>query len=284
MTDPLLVSVSMPPSVGLSSLYTNFGGQVSKGVNGTIMFNAIKRSDLRLNLNLNFRHGTTEYRNIGNKLDFLNEKGSGNSYRRYYDGGSPDDIWAVRSAGIDPATGREIFIKKDGTYTFQYDANDEVVVGSTASKLEGVFGVSMYYKQFSASLNLRYALGRKVFASALYNKVENISEESMYYNLDKRALYDRWKQPGDMVRFKAIDNFESTPMSSRFVVDDNVISGESISLGYETAAKWLRSIKAEGASIHLYMNDIFRLASFKEERGIEYPFSRSVSLSVDIRF
>ena len=137
VTDPLLVSVSMPPSVGLSSLYTNFGGQVSKGVNGTIMFNAIKRSDLRLNLNLNFRHGTTEYRNIGNKLDFLNEKGSGNSYRRYYDGGSPDDIWAVRSAGIDPATGREIFIKKDGTYTFQYDANDEVVVGSTASKLEG---------------------------------------------------------------------------------------------------------------------------------------------------
>lgn len=284
VTDPLLVSVSMPPSVGLSSLYTNFGGQVSKGVNGTIMFNAIKRSDLRLNLNLNFRHGTTEYRNIGNKLDFLNEKGSGNSYRRYYDGGSPDDIWAVRSAGIDPATGREIFIKKDGTYTFQYDANDEVVVGSTASKLEGVFGVSMYYKQFSASLNLRYALGRKVFASALYNKVENISEESMYYNLDKRALYDRWKQPGDMARFKAIDNFESTPMSSRFVVDDNVISGESISLGYETAAKWLRSIKAEGASIRLYMNDIFRLASFKEERGIEYPFSRSVSLSVDIRF
>ena len=284
VTDPLLVSVAMPPSVGLSNIYTNFGGQVSKGFNGSVMFNAIKRSDMRLNLNLNFRHGTTEYRNIGDKLDFMNEKGSGNSYRRYYDGGSPDDIWAVRSAGIDPATGREIFIKKDGTYTFQYDANDEVVVGSTASKLEGVFGVSMYYKQFSASINLRYVLGRKVFASALYNKVENITEDGMYYNLDKRALYDRWKEPGDVARFKAIDNFESTPMSSRFVVNDNVISGESISLGYETAAKWLRSIRASGASIRLYMNDIFRLASFKEERGLEYPFSRSVSLSVDIRF
>lgn len=38
----------------------------------------------------------------------------------------------------------------------------------------------------------------------------------MYYNQDKRALYDRWQKPGDKAKFKAIDNFESTPMSSRF--------------------------------------------------------------------
>ena len=214
----------------------------------------------------------------------MNEKGSGNSYRRYYDGGSPDDIWAVRSAGIDPATGREIFIKKDGTYTFQYDANDEVVVGSTASKLEGVFGVSMYYKQFSASLNLRYALGRKVFASALYNKVENISEESMYYNLDKRALYDRWKQPGDKAKFKSIKDNSATPMSSRFVRTENTFSGESIYIGYEYSGAWIKKIGAEGVTFRAYMNDIFRVSSFKEERGTDYPFARTVSFSLSLRF
>lgn len=284
VTDPLLVSVPMPASVGLLKVYTNFGGQVSQGFNGYVMVNAVKRSDFRLNVNFNFRHGKITYRNIGDKLAFLNKNGSGNSYRRYYDGGSPEDIWAVRSAGIDPATGREIFIKKDGSYTFRYDANDEVVVGSTAPKLEGVLGMSAYYKQFFASFNIRYQLGGQVFASALYNKVENITENSMYYNVDRRALYDRWKQPGDVARFKAIDNFESTPMSSRFVVNNNVISGESISIGYETAARWLHYIGATGASLRLYMNDIFRIASFKEERGTEYPFSRSVSLSLDLRF
>ena len=86
---------------------------------------------MRLNFNLSFNHSETQYKNIGNKLQAMNEAASNNnSYRRYYDGGSPDDIWAVRSAGIDPATGQEIFIKKDGTYTFQYDKNDEVVVVS----------------------------------------------------------------------------------------------------------------------------------------------------------
>lgn len=285
VTDPLLVSVTMPPSLGFTSLYTNFGGQISQGFSGTVMVNAIKRDDMRLNFNLSFNHSETQYKNIGNKLQAMNEAASNNnSYRRYYDGGSPDDIWAVRSAGIDPATGQEIFIKKDGTYTFQYDKNDEVVVGTTADKLQGVVGVSFYYKQFSASANLRYRLGAQVFASTLYNKVENLSEDLMYYNVDRRALYDRWKQPGDIARFKAINNFESTPMSSRFVMDENVLTGESFSVGYETAAKWIRALGAKGTSVRVYMNDIFRLASFKEERGTEYPFSRSVSLSFDIRF
>ena len=169
--------VTMPPSLGFTSLYTNFGGQISQGFSGTVMVNAIKRDDMRLNFNLSFNHSETQYKNIGNKLQAMNEAASNNnSYRRYYDGGSPDDIWAVRSAGIDPATGQEIFIKKDGTYTFQYDKNDEVVVGTTADKLQGVVGVSFYYKQFSASANLRYRLGAQVFASTLYNKVENLSE------------------------------------------------------------------------------------------------------------
>lgn len=61
--------------------------------------------------------------------------------KRYYDGGSPSDIWAVRSAGIDPVTGREIFIKKDGTQTFEFDYNDEVIVGNSDPKLEGVTAV-----------------------------------------------------------------------------------------------------------------------------------------------
>ena len=77
-------------------------------------------------------------------------------------------------------------------------------MGTTADKLQGVVGVSFYYKQFSASANLRYRLGAQVFASTLYNKVENLSEDLMYYNVDRRALYDRWKQPGDIARFKAI--------------------------------------------------------------------------------
>lgn len=73
-------------------------------------------------------------------------------------------------------------------------------------------------------------------------------------------------------------------MSSRFVRTENTLAGESISIGYESNAKWVRYIGAEGITFRAYMNDIFRLSSFKEERGIDYPFARTISFSLNLRF
>ena len=194
------------------------------------------------------------------------------------------DIWAVRSAGIDPVTGREIFIKKDGTQTFEFDYNDEVIVGNSDPKLEGVIGSSFYWKGLSASINFRFRVGGKFFLSALDYKVENISDQDVYYNQDKRALYDRWQKPGDVAKFKAISLNETTPMSSRFVADENTLSCESVSIGYETRARWLRHFGASSMTIRGYMNDIFRISTVKNERGLDYPFARSVAFSLGIRF
>ena len=236
-------------------------------------------------INFNFRTSQSEYREIGDKLDYLNEKGSSKTLLRYYEGASPDDMWAVPSLGIDPATGREVFLKKDGTQTFIYSADDEVVVGSSRPDVEGIIGTSFYWKGFSASVNFRYRIGGEVMASALYNKVENISDAMVYRNQDKRALYDRWQKPGDHAKFKGIqENNSTTPMSSRFVMTENTFSGESISLGYETNATWLKYIGANGLTLRAYMNEIFRISSFKEERGTEYPFARSVTFSLSLRF
>ena len=150
--------------------------------------------------------------------------------------------------------------------------------------LEGVIGSSFYWKGLSASINFRYRVGGQIFLSALYNKVENISDQDVYYNQDKRALYDRWQKPGDVAKFKAISLNETTPMSSRFVADENTLSCESVSIGYETQARWLRHFGASSMTIRGYMNDIFRISTVKNERGLDYPFARSVAFSLGIRF
>ena len=106
----------------------------------------------------------------------------------------------------------------------------------------------------------------------------------VHYNQDKRALYDRWKEPGDNAKFRAISTTADTPMSSRFVADNNVFSGESISVGYESQGKWLKSVGASSLTVRAYMNDIFRISTVKNERGIDYPFARSVSMSLGLRF
>ena len=115
--------------------------------------------------------------------------------------------------------------------------------------------------------------------------MENITSAGLNNNQDKRALYDRWQKPGDIVKFKRIDDVSVTPMSSRFVADDNTLECKSISLGYETTqATWLKSVGISSFSFRIYMNDIFRLSTIKDERGIDYPFQRAVSASMNIRF
>ena len=283
-TDPLLVSISMPASAAATSLYTNLGRQILRGWTASLNYVFLRKQDVSCSINMNARANHSEFRDIGDKLNYMNRVGSSTVLNRYYEGGSPDDLWAVPSLGIDPATGREVFLKKDGTQTFVYSASDEVVVGSSVPDVEGIIGMSFYYKKFSASVNFRYRLGGETKASALHEKVENIDLNSIVKNQDKRALYDRWKKPGDKAKFKAVDDYSSTPLSSRFVVTENTFSGESISIGYELNASWLRGAGIEGMNVRFYMNDIFRISSFKEERGLDYPFARSLSFSLGVRF
>ena len=286
VTDPLMASIGIPLSVGVSQRLANVGKQVSKGYNGTIKYAFIYRPKERINwtTSFTFRHGHSYYDKIGKNLDQYNKENRSNSLARYYDGGSPSDLWSVRSLGIDPATGKELFLTEKGRITFTYDYADEVVVGNSEPDLEGVLGNSFYYKGFSASANFRYRLGGQIFMETLYNKVENISFSDVHYNQDKRALYDRWKEPGDNAKFRAISTTADTPMSSRFVADNNVFSGESISVGYESQGKWLKSVGASSLTVRAYMNDIFRISTVKNERGIDYPFARSVSMSLGLRF
>ncbi len=284
-TDPLLITLSLPSSTGSTGIPTNLGSLLTTGYTLQANLQIIKKYDFIWSINGSLRHIHSEYRDMGDALENFNKENQSKNLTRYYDGASPSDMWSVRSAGIDPATGMELFYKKDGSgVTFTYDYDDEVVVGNTEPDYEGVLGTSFYYKGFSASVNLRYRVGGQAFMSALYNKVENITTTSRWYNQDRRALYDRWQKPGDIAAFKGISEYEYTPISSRFVRDNNLLRGESFSLGYETQAPWLKKIGASSLTFRAYMNDLFNISSIKEERGIDYPFARSVSFSLGLRF
>ncbi len=285
-TDPLIASIGVPLSVGVSSRLTNVGMQISKGVNATVKYAIFYRPEERINwtTSLTFSHNKSEYDKIGNRLDALNSDNLTKNLTRFYDGGSPSDLWTVRSLGIDPATGREIFLGVDGRPTFTYSYNDEVVVGNSEPKIEGVFGNTFYWKGFSCNVYVRYSLGGDAFNSTLYNKVENISEEELTNNQDKRALYDRWQKPGDKAQFKGISLTEKTPISSRFVQKNNFLVLESIRLGYEFDGAWMQKARISGLTLSAYMNDIARWATIKDERGIDYPFARSVSFALSVNF
>lgn len=287
-TDPLVIQVGLPASTGVNAYPLNAGHLETTGLEAILRVSPIYKpaENTIWTLTLNASSLESEYGGLGNTLEEINEEQvENNSLERFRDGYSPNDIWAVPSLGIDPATGREVFLKKNGQTTFAYDPNDAIVVGSLQPDFQGVVGTQLSLKGLLVGVNLRFRLGGEIFNSALYEKVENISASNIYYNQDRRALYDRWQEPGDIAKYKGISLTESTPISSRFVQEQNELIGESINLGYRfTKESWIQYMGLNTLNVNMYLNDIFRWASVEAERGIDYPFARTFSFSINASF
>ena len=96
-----------------------------------------------------------------------------------------------------------------------------------------MIGTTLYYKGLSVGCYFRYTLGAQIFNESVFEKVENISSDEVYNNQDKRALYNRWSATNREAQYKGISLTQTTDKSSRFVMDENTISGESFNIGYE---------------------------------------------------
>lgn len=287
-TDPLVVAVDLPSSTGVYEYPINTGNLVSNGAEVILKYSPIYRIKDRIiwTLGYNANYVTTKFNGFNNSLKSLNDAQlSSRTLQRFRDGFSPDDLWAVPSLGIDPASGKEVFLTKDGEQTFEYDADNEVVMGSVRPDVEGVISSNLRIKNFSFGLNIRYRFGGERFNNALYDKVENISNQGITLNQDRRALYDRWQNPGDVSKFKAISLTDETPISSRFIQKENELIGESINFGYDfSTSKWVESIGFSTLRFTAYMSDIFRLSTIRAERGTAYPFARAISFSLNASF
>lgn len=287
-TDPLLAVITTPGSMGVTSIAMNAGSQKTQGWEAALRISPVYRPSEGIIWSLNFNAVSSRsvYADIGNSFSALNESGKTSlaGTTRYYDGGSPTAIWAVRSAGIDPATGKELFIRKDGSYSFTYDVDDEVVVGDLQPKVEGLFGTTLYFKGLSFGCYIRYRYGGQIFNSSLFQKVENIGVQDIYNNHDRRALYDRWSENNREAYFKGISLIQKTEKSSRFVMDENTLAGESFNLGYEFPDRIVRMMRLGALSVQMTMTDVFRASSVRVERGIDYPFARTVTMSLGITF
>ncbi|MCC8173548.1 MAG: TonB-dependent receptor [Odoribacter sp.] len=249
VTDPLIIYIDVEPSTGRTQFVTNLGVQKTQGITFSAVYYPIYKPADRLTWSVSFmgQHRKEKYDKIGNKLESLNNKHKDNSsFVRYYDGSSVSSIWAVRSAGIDPMSGREIYIKKDGSHTFDYKAEDIVKVGDALEKLGGTIGSNLFYKGFSVGVFLRYTWGADYFNRELYERIERIDiNQVARYNQDKRALYDRWQKPGDVAKYRDIKNLQGNDkdkMSDRYLQRQHTITGESISMGYDFRNHtWIKS-------------------------------------------
>ena len=163
-------------------------------------FNAIgtlyraKQNNFSWSIALNGIHNTDKVTSIAPFLDNLNNATADQTIpqAQYKVGYSPTAIWAVPSLGIDPKTGMEMFLSKNGAITNTWNANDKVYAGDMAPSWTGSFGTDVTFRQFSAGMYFHYQIGVKVYNQT----IADMENADITYNVDSRAASDQRWVPG----------------------------------------------------------------------------------------
>ena len=287
-TEGMLTSVSVAPSLGLPSntFTSNLGKIQNKGVEVNLDAVLIRDQgkDFEWSVMLQAAHNKNKIMEISTALQNINEKNNQDKTTPaavYEEGESMSAIKAVPSLGIDPTTGQELFMKKDGTITYTWDATDKVICGDSEPKVFGNVGTNLYWKGWNLNMVFKYDLGADYYNSTLAERVEGANPR---YNADRRVLNNRWKEPGQHALYKNIKEYTTTYISSRFVQKENTLQLTSLSLSYDLNREWIRKFGLNTMRLSFYMNDVFRASTVKNERGLDYPFQRSFVFGLNIGF
>ena len=297
-TKDMLLPIAYPYSVGVSTLNSNLGEQVNQGYDWSLSGVPLKTDDLQWRITLNGQHNRDKIKKISNSLKYQNtenqnqmmdkELASKGIYRgiapkiQFEEGESSTAIYVVPSLGIDPATGREVFVKKDGSLTFDYDANDKIAMGNTIPKLEFALSTSFTWKRLSLFAGMNITCGGWVYNSTRAGKVEQIDPR---HNVDRRAFTERWKQAGDKVYYLGYDpNNYVYAQSQRFLEKRNEFYLSTLGISYEINPEWVKHIYLKRLHVSVNFSDVLRLSTVKFERGTSYPYMRGFNFTVSPTF
>ena len=312
VTKDLVTEMALPTSSGFAKYTDNIGEVTNKGFEFDLSVNVARTRDFSLDLGFNLAHNKGELSKISNALARYNERvdeyykkatnytytNDGYSmihaylntnakytkpYMKYEEGQSLTGITAMRSMGINPADGQEVFIRRDGSLTTVWDASEQDRVGDTEPTASGSFRVSARYKNWSLFTTFLYEFGGDAYNNTLVNSIENI--DLLYNNVDRRVLSDRWYTPGQEARFKSINARTSlTKPTSRMVQKNNYVKFNSLQLTYEFDRQMLSNIGIRQLKLSLSMQDIAQWSTVKREMGTSYPFARTFSLVLNTSF
>ncbi len=286
-TQDLLLDKSKAPSTGVTSAKENIGEMQNCGLEYQIDGYIFRTKDF------NWKLGTMGYINrnkitkLSSALEEMNRRNQENQYlyitplAQYAEGESATALKLVRSAGIDPATGKEIYIKRSGELTFEYDPNDKVLIGDTEPAFTGAINTSVYWKGFTL-----YALFSMRCGAWLYNttRVTKVEGSNPKENADQRVFDDRWKNPGDIAIYKDIADQSRPQQTDRFAEKENTFTLQSLNLSYEFPEKICSKLHARNLRMGINLTDIMRLSTVKIERGTTYLYSQGFEITLNATF
>jgi TonB-linked SusC/RagA family outer membrane protein len=254
----LILDLPQPPSKGIpgNTVPVNIGSMYNTGVEFSLTSYNINTKKFQWNTTINFSTLKNEVTALAPTVPYITGTTSGlENTNRTMVGYPIGEIFGVQTMGVDPAEGRRIFMKADGSLvTYQHRAAtghfnwenlgsgtsavaanvaaDGKPLGSPIPKFYGGIDNNFTWGNFDFSLGLTYALDFVV-----YNGSKAGLRDQRYWNNAENVYPDSWKKPGDITNIPRVIYGDNVSNGSTMVISENVERGDymkvrSVNLGY----------------------------------------------------
>lgn len=296
-TTDLLLERPMAISLGFPGYYANVGSLRNRGFDITIGGDVISTKDWLWNITL---IGST----LSNKVLKLSDNGEDivNGVYIIREGEEINTFYMAKSAGVDPATGDQLYLayqkNPDGTRIkgSEYVTNDATVAasckwlqGSRIPDLYGSISSSLKFRDFDLGLLFTYSIGGKVYDS-VYNSLMEPSFVGQTYH---RNALRSWSSPGEKTDVPRVTTSTVSQITDRFLIDASYFAIKNISLGYSLPSKLLHKAKIDAVRFYLsadspwiftHLKGMNPQTSFTGSTSYSYTPNRTFSLGVDLKF
>lgn len=298
----LLYLLPIAPSNGLNIVPTNIGDMFNSGWEVALTSHLINKGDFRWDLTLQASTFKNEITSLPDP--FINGQ------QRWEEGRSRFDFFILRTAGVDPATGDQLFLQyeldADGNSVPVLDSDGEIATtndwqdteraytgDSSIPDLLGSISNSISYKGFSLDFLINYGIGGKFLDFGYANMMHSGNFGSSYHP----DILNAWRQPGDITNVPRLEagnpNLVRTA-SDRFLTDASFWALRNVNLGYSfksdiTNQLGIDKLRLSISGENLYLkskrdglNPQFNLAGTPS--GNDFNPSRIISIGLNVTF
>lgn len=282
--DGLLLFVPQPPSAGLpSNIPTNIGSMYNRGFEFDIKYNVVQNKDFSWTTSFNLSTNDNKVLSLAPGITNIIGSTGGLENPSITIPGQPIGmLFVTRTAGVDPASGRRIFLNAQGRQVlFQHVAPagqsrfmyadgsvaptvssaDAIVYKNTHAKIFGGFENNLRFKNFELNALFTYQMGNWLY----YGTQAGLRDQRFWNN--EVGVLNRWQKAGDVTEFPRAVFGDNVSNGSSFPLDINVFKGDfiklrTLTLGYNIPKNMLDKIKISNARFYVSGNNLLILTAY----------------------
>jgi hypothetical protein len=282
-------SIALPRESGFATGEINAADMRNTGVEVTLGYSVFPNRD-QLDWSIDINAATN--RNLVTRLKQIDEQVSEVSGAGYRVGEDVRNIYGIRYAGVDPATGAPLYALPDGTITEDRNRATRIEnfqkIGDGNPNVFGGFSSRVSWRNLSLSVVGDYSFGSETRVNTLY---ETDGAQIALLNQSVNQL-DRWQEPGDRTDVPRLsDDAPPVDPSDRFLYDLDYIKWANATLRYTLPESLSRRVKADRVRAfvnasnigYIYFGDTPPDRNGAAEYRYQFPEGRTITMGVDLR-